>query len=146
MDILEIKKYLPHRYPMLLVDRVLEIELNKSIKCVKNVTYNEEVFQGHFPNRPIMPGVQIIEALAQASGILGFRTFGKTPDDGLLYLFAGIDDVRFKRPVVPGDQLVLESSIITNKRNIWKFDVKATVDGQLAVSGVLTCAITENQE
>lgn len=143
MDVLEIKKYLPHRYPMLLVDRVLDIQPNRAIRCIKNVTFNEEVFQGHFPHRPIMPGVQIIEALAQASGILGFRTVGKTPEDGLLYLFAGIDKVRFKRQVVPGDQLVLESTIITSKRNIWKFDVAASVDGEIAVSGVLTCAITE---
>ena len=144
MDIAEIKKYLPHRYPMLLVDRVLEINPGEAIRCVKNVTYNEEVFQGHFPSRPILPGVVIIEALAQASGILGFKTVDKSPDDGLLYLFGGIDDVRFKRQVVPGDQLVLESKIITSKRHIWKFEVTASVDDQLAVSGTLTCAIIES--
>lgn len=144
MDIIEIQKYLPHRYPMLLVDRVEELSLGESIRAYKNITYNEELFQGHFPNAPILPGVVIIEALAQASGILGFKTVGQTPDDGLLYLFAGIDKVRFKRRVVPGDKLSLESTVITNKRHIWKFDVKATVDGELAVSGVITCAIVDS--
>ncbi len=143
MDILEIQKYLPHRYPMLLVDRVEELVLDDSIRAYKNVTYNEELFQGHFPNAPILPGVVIIEALAQASGILGFRTMDQTPDDGYLYLFAGIDNVRFKRKVVPGDKLTLESKVITRKRHIWKFDVKATVDEDLAISGILTCAIVE---
>ncbi len=143
MDILEIQKYLPHRYPMLLVDRVEELVLDDSIRAYKNVTYNEELFQGHFPNAPILPGVVIIEALAQASGILGFRTMDQTPDDGYLYLFAGIDNVRFKRKVVPGDKLTLESKVITRKRHIWKFDVKASVDGDLAISGMLTCAIVE---
>lgn len=144
MDIIEIQKYLPHRYPMLLVDRVVDIKLGESIKCFKNVTFNEEVFQGHFPNQPILPGVVIIEALAQASGILGFRTVDKTPDDGLLYLFAGIDKVRFKRRVVPGDRLVLESKVASKKRNIWKFDVQASVDDELSVSGIITCAIVES--
>tara|TARA_R110002073_G_scaffold21147_2_gene74915 strand:- start:216 stop:653 length:438 start_codon:yes stop_codon:yes gene_type:complete len=143
MDILEIQKYLPHRYPMLLVDRVEELVLDDCIRAYKNVTYNEELFQGHFPNAPILPGVVIIEALAQASGILGFRTMDQTPDDGYLYLFAGIDNVRFKRKVVPGDKLTLESKVITRKRHIWKFDVKASVDGDLAISGMLTCAIVE---
>lgn len=144
MDIIEIQKYLPHRYPMLLVDRVTDIQEGESIKGFKNVSYNEELFQGHFPNCPILPGVVIIEALAQVSGILGFKTVGRLPEDGLLYLFAGIDGVRFKRRVVPGDRLVLESKILTNKRNIWKFDVSATVDGELAAGGTLTCAIIEN--
>ena len=143
MDIIEIQKYLPHRYPMLLVDRVEELVLDESIIAFKNVTYNEELFQGHFPNAPILPGVVIIEALAQASGILGFRTMNQTPDDGLLYLFAGIDNVRFKRKVVPGDKLVLESKVVTRKRHIWKFDVKASVDGDMAVSGQITCAIVD---
>ena len=144
MDIIEIQEYLPHRYPMLLVDRVEELSLGESIRAYKNVSYNEELFQGHFPNAPILPGVVIIEALAQASGILGFRTVDQKPDDGLLYLFAGIDDVRFKRKVVPGDKLTLESRVVTRKRHIWKFDVKASVDGDLAASGVITCAIVEN--
>lgn len=144
MDIIEIQEYLPHRYPMLLVDRVDELILGESIKAYKNVSYNEEVFQGHFPNTPILPGVMIIEALAQASGILGFKTMDRKPDDGFLYLFAGIDSVRFKRRVVPGDKLILESSVLTKKRHIWKFDCTASVDGEIAVSAVITCAIIEN--
>ncbi len=144
MDIIEIQKYLPHRYPMLMVDRVVEIELGKSIRAYKNITFNEELFQGHFPNAPILPGVVVIEALAQASGILGFRTVGQTPEDGLLYLFAGIDNVKFVRRVVPGDRLDLESTVVAHKRHIWKFDVKALVNGDLALSGLLTCAIVEN--
>jgi len=131
-------------YPMLMVDRVLEIQDGESIRCLKNVSYCEEVFQGHFPDNPILPGVVIIEALAQASGILGFKTVGKTPEDGLLYLFAGIEDVRFKRRVIPGDQLILESKIVASKRHIWKFSVTAKVNDEVAVSGLLTCAITEN--
>jgi len=143
MDIVEIQKYLPHRYPMLLVDRVEELVLGESIRAFKNVSFNEQLFQGHFPNEPILPGVVIIEALAQASGVLGFKTVGKTPEDGFLYLFAGIDNVRFKRKVVPGDRLTLESKVVTRKRNIWKFDVVASVDGVVSVSGLITCAIVE---
>ncbi len=143
MNIQEIQKYLPHRYPMLLVDRVVELELGKRIVAYKNMSYNETLFQGHFPGNPIFPGVLVLEALAQASGILGFKTVDKKPEDGYLYLFAAIDDVRFKRRVIPGDKLMLESTVQTTKRHIWKFDVKATVDGELAVSGILTCAIVE---
>ena len=119
------------------------MSIGESITCLKNVSFCEEVFQGHFPGNPILPGVVIIEALAQASGILGFKTVGKTPEDGLLYLFAGIENVRFKRRVVPGDQLMLHSRVVASKRHIWKFDVEAVVDGEVAVSGLLTCAITE---
>ncbi|MBC6428394.1 MAG: 3-hydroxyacyl-ACP dehydratase FabZ [Cellvibrionales bacterium] len=143
MDILEIQKYLPHRYPMLLVDRVEELVIGERIRAYKNITFNEDLFQGHFPNAPILPGVVIIEALAQASGVLGFRTKGQTPDDGLLYLFAGIENVRFRRRVVPGDRLDLHSRVVTNRRHIWKFAVEATVDGDMAVSGLLTCAIID---
>lgn len=143
MDILEIQKYLPHRYPLLLVDRVTELSEGEYIRCYKNVTYNEELFQGHFPNSPILPGVVIIEALAQASGILGFKTVDKYPEDGYLYLFAGIDNVRFKRRVVPGDQLILESKVVMSKRHIWKFEVTAKVDEEVAASGLLTCAIID---
>ena len=143
MNTEEIQKYLPHRYPFLLVDRVTELVVGESISAYKNLTYNEQLFQGHFPGTPIFPGVLIMEALAQASGILGFRTVGKTPEDGLLYLFAGMEEVRFKRRVIPGDQLLLNSRIVTNKRNIWKFQVEARVENDLVASGILLCAITE---
>lgn len=140
MDVNEIRKYLPHRYPFLLIDRVVEIVDGESIIAYKNITINEEVFNGHFPQAPVFPGVMIIEAMAQASGILGFKSMNKTPDDGSIYLFAGIDDVRFKRQVVPGDRLQLESRVISSKRGIWKFECKATVDGVLAASATILCA------
>lgn len=144
MLIEDVKEYLPQRYPFLLVDRVLELEPNKYIKAYKNVTTNEEFFQGHFPHKPIMPGVLIIEAMAQASGVLGFKSQEKKPRDGYLYYFVGADAVRFKRPVVPGDQLILEAEILTVKRGIYKFQCKATVDGELASSATILCA--ERQE
>ncbi len=140
MDIAEIRKYLPHRYPFLLVDRVTELVENESIVAYKNVSINEEVFNGHFPQAPIFPGVMIVEALAQASGILGFKSQNKTPEDGSIYLFAGVDNVRFKRQVVPGDRLVLESKVVSVKRGIWKFECRATVDGELAASATIMCA------
>ena len=140
MNITEIKEYLPHRYPFLLVDRVLEIELGKSIKAIKNVSVNEPFFQGHFPELPIMPGVLIIEAMAQASGILGFKTENKKPADGSLYMFVGSEKMRFKRPVIPGDQLVLIAEVITVKRGIWKFSVRAEVEGDMVAQGEILCA------
>lgn len=140
MDILEIRKYLPHRYPFLLIDRVVELIEGESIVCYKNITVNEEVFEGHFPHFPVFPGVMIVEALAQACGVLGFKTMGKTPDEGSIYLFAGIDKVRFKRQVVPGDQLFLEARIVSEKRGIWKFDCTAKVDGELVTSASILCA------
>jgi 3-hydroxyacyl-[acyl-carrier-protein] dehydratase len=140
MDIAEVRKYLPHRYPFLLVDRVTELVENESIVAYKNVSINEEVFNGHFPQAPIFPGVMIVEALAQASGILGFKSQNKTPEDGSIYLFAGVDKVRFKRQVVPGDRLVLESKVVSVKRGIWKFECRATVDGELAASATIMCA------
>ena len=143
MDIREIKEFLPHRYPFLLVDRVLELEPGGNILAYKNITANEEVFNGHFPQAPIFPGVMIIEALAQASGILGFSTVNKRPDEKTLYLFAGVDGVRFKRQVVPGDRLMLESSIDSVKRNIWKFSCRASVDDKLACEAKLLCALQE---
>lgn len=140
MHIEEIKEYLPQRYPFLLVDRVVEIDLGKSIVAYKNVTVNEDFFQGHFPDKPIMPGVLIIEALAQAAGVLGFKSQEKKPKDGYLYYFVGADDVRLKRPVVPGDCLKLEATIITGKRGIYKFACRASVDGQLVGSATIMCA------
>ena len=141
----EIKEYLPQRYPFLLVDRVLEIELGKRILAYKNVTVNEEFFQGHFPGKPIMPGVLIIEALAQAAGVLGFKSQEKKPKDGYLYYFVGADDVRLKRPVVPGDQLMLEAVIITSKRGIYKFECRASVDSQLVGTAIIMCAERKNE-
>lgn len=140
MDVNEIREYLPHRYPFLLVDRVVELIEGESIIAYKNITVNEEVFNGHFPQSPVFPGVMIIEAMAQASGILGFKTMNKKPQDGSIYLFAGVDDVRFKRQVIPGDRLQLESRVISEKRGIWKFECKATVDGVLAASATILCA------
>ncbi|RDE18522.1 3-hydroxyacyl-[acyl-carrier-protein] dehydratase FabZ [Motiliproteus coralliicola] len=140
MDVKEIRKYLPHRYPFLLVDRVVELSVGESIVAYKNVSVNEPFFNGHFPDHPVMPGVLIVEAMAQAAGILGFKTMGKTPQDGSIYYFVGSDKLRFKRPVVPGDQLRLEASIVSEKRGIWKFDVKATVDGDLVSSAQILCA------
>lgn len=140
MDVNEIRKYLPHRYPFLLVDRVVELNLGESIVAYKNVTINEPFFNGHFPDHPVMPGVLIVEAMAQAAGILGFKTMDKTPEDGSIYYFVGSDKLRFKRPVVPGDQLQLEARFNSEKRGIWKFDVKATVDGELVSSATIICA------
>lgn len=145
MNVEQIKEYLPQRYPFLLVDRVVEMELGKSIKAYKNVTVNEEFFEGHFPGKPIMPGVLIIEALAQAAGVLGFKSQEKKPVDGYLYYFVGADNVRLKRPVVPGDQLMLEATIITSKRGIYKFDCKASVDGHLVGAAVIMCAERNNE-
>lgn len=140
MDVNEIREYLPHRYPFLLVDRVLELVPGESIVALKNVTVNEPYFNGHFPEHPVMPGVLIIEAMAQAAGILGFKTMNKKPQDGSIYYFVGSDKLRFKRPVVPGDQLKLEATILSEKRGIWKFAVKATVDGAIVSSATILCA------
>lgn len=140
MDVNEIRKYLPHRYPFLLVDRVVELVPGESIVAYKNVTVNEPFFNGHFPDHPVMPGVLIVEAMAQAAGILGFKTMDKTPQDGSIYYFVGSDKLRFKRPVVPGDRLQLEAKIVSEKRGIWKFDVNATVDGDIVSSATILCA------
>ena len=140
MDVREIREYLPHRYPFLLVDRVMELNLGESIVAYKNITINEAIFNGHFPDIPVFPGVLIIEAMAQAAGILGFKTMGKKPQDGSIYYFVGADNVRFKRPVVPGDQLRLEAKILSEKRGIWKFECRAFVDGELASEGTILCA------
>lgn len=140
MDITEIREYLPHRYPFLLVDRVVQLIEGESIIAYKNITINEEVFNGHFPQSPVFPGVMIVEAMAQASGILGFKTMGKKPADGSIYLFAGVDKVRFKRQVVPGDRLTLKSKVISEKRGIWKFECEASVDGEMAAMATIMCA------
>ena len=140
MNIEQIRQYLPHRYPFLLVDRVTDLIKGESIVALKNVTTNEPFFDGHFPEYSVMPGVLIVEAMAQAAGILGFKTLNTKPSDGSLYLFVGCDKLRFKRQVVPGDQLVLEARIVSEKRGIWKFECKATVDGELACSSTILCA------
>jgi len=140
MDIQAILEHLPHRYPFLLVDRVLECEPGKRLKALKNVSVNEPMFTGHFPERPIFPGVLIMEALAQATGILAFRSTDKKPDGTSLYYFAAIDNCRFKQPVVPGDQLILEVAVLKAKRGIWKFSAEAMVDGKVVASAELMCA------
>jgi 3-hydroxyacyl-[acyl-carrier-protein] dehydratase len=141
MDIHEILKHLPHRYPILLVDRVLEIEEGKRILALKNVTINEPFFNGHFPHHPVMPGVLIIEALAQAAAILSFKTLGTLPDEKSVYYFVGIDDARFKRPVSPGDQLTLDVVIERNVRGMWKFGAQARVGDALAAEAKLMCTV-----
>jgi 3-hydroxyacyl-[acyl-carrier-protein] dehydratase len=141
LDINQIKEYLPHRYPMLLVDRVLDWEKDTRITAIKNVTANEEFFNGHFPGKPVMPGVLMIEAMAQTAAILSFLSMGQKPDETTLVYFLGIDNARFKRPVEPGDQLKMEVEIVRVTRGIWKYKAKATVDGQLAVEGDLMCTL-----
>ena len=141
MDIHEILKRLPHRYPFLLVDRVLEIEPGKRIKALKNVTMNEPFFTGHFPNRPVMPGVLMLEALAQASAILAFDNIDVRPDDSTVFYFVGIDNARFKKPVEPGDQLVLNATLERSKAGIVKFAAHATVGDTTVVSADLMCTM-----
>jgi len=141
IDINEIKKYIPHRYPFLLVDRIIELEVGKRVVGLKNVTVNEPFFPGHFPHSPVMPGVLIIEALAQAAAVLAFKTEGTVPDENSMVYFASVDNVRFKRPVVPGDQLMLEAEIVRTIRNIWKFKAVARVEGEVATEAEFMCAI-----
>ncbi|MBL8490203.1 MAG: 3-hydroxyacyl-ACP dehydratase FabZ [Rhodocyclaceae bacterium] len=143
MDIHAILEHLPHRYPLLLVDRVLEVSPGESIRALKNVSVNEPFFPGHYPHHPVMPGVLIVEAMAQAAAILSFRTLGGKPDDKSVYYFVGIDGARFKRPVGPGDQLVLEVKITANKRGIWKFSATAKVEGQVAAEAELMCTVRQ---
>jgi 3-hydroxyacyl-[acyl-carrier-protein] dehydratase len=140
MDALEILRHLPHRYPLLLVDRVLELEKRKRIVALKNVSMNEQFFVGHFPHYPVMPGVLIIEALAQTAAILTFVTLDTLPDENTLSYFAGIDRARFKRPVMPGDQLRLEAELTRELRGVGKYDVRALVDGNLVAEAELMCA------
>ena len=141
MDIHAILMKLPHRYPILLVDRVLELEVGKRIRALKNVSINEPYFMGHFPQRPVMPGVLMLEALAQAAAVLSFETLGEEPDDSTIYYFAGIDKARFKRPVEPGDQLELHVTLDRMKSGVFKFTGRGTVDGETAVEAELTCTL-----
>lgn len=142
-DIYNVLKHLPHRYPFLLIDRVLEYTPDESLVAIKNVTINEPFFQGHFPNRPVMPGVLVVEAMAQACGVLSFRTEQTLPTQNSVYLFVGIDKARFKRPVEPGDQLRIEVSLKRKMHGIYKFDAAAKVDGELCCSAELMCTYKE---
>ena len=146
MDIGQILRTLPHRYPFVMVDRVLEIELGKRIVGLKNVTINEPYFTGHFPGMPVMPGVLIIEALAQAAAILTYQTLKLQPNDGTLFYFAGIDDARFKKPVTPGDQLRLEAEMLRVLRGVGKFRARALVDGCVVAEAELMCAYRNEKE
>jgi 3-hydroxyacyl-[acyl-carrier-protein] dehydratase len=143
MDIGEILKYLPHRYPMLLIDRVVEFHHGESLVALKNVSYNEPYFQGHFPNRPVMPAVIILEAMAQATGILVLRSMDKLPSERSIYYFVGIDGARFRRPVVPGDQLRIEVNLLRSSRGVWKLRSEASVAGDVVASGDLMGAMRE---
>jgi len=141
MDIHEILKRLPHRYPILMVDRVIELEHKKRIRALKNVTINEPYFVGHFPHRPVMPGVMMLEALAQAAALLAYDAADAKPDDKSVYYFAGIDAARFKRPVEPGDQVILDVTLERMKAGIFKFQAKASVGSETAVEASLMCAV-----
>jgi 3-hydroxyacyl-[acyl-carrier-protein] dehydratase len=143
MNINRILKLLPHRYPILLVDRVIELEPTKRIKALKNVSVNEPYFQGHFPDFPVMPGVLILESMAQSSALLAFS---ENHDDDTIYYFAGIDNARFKKPVLPGDQLILNAEVVRSKGGIWKFNAFATVDNEIVAQADLLCAIRQKGE
>jgi len=140
LDIHEVMKHLPHRYPFLLVDRVTDYKVGDYLEAIKNVTVNEPCFTGHFPHRPVMPGVLILEALAQATGILAFKTINEIPNESSLYYFVGIDKARFRRPVEPGDQVILKVKLIKLKRLMWLFDAQALVDGKVVCSAELMCS------
>ncbi len=141
MDIHQILDYLPHRYPILLIDRVLELVPGERITALKNVSVNEPFFPGHYPHHPVMPGVLVVEAMAQSAAILSFKTMGSKPSDDTVYYFVGIDNARFKKPVGPGDQLVLEVTIQAIKRGIWKYSGTAKVDGRVAAQADLICTL-----
>lgn len=140
MDIQEVMRLLPHRYPFLLIDRVIDFKKGEYLTAIKNVSFNEPYFQGHFPERPVMPGVLILEALAQATGLLAYNATGKAADGKSLYYFVGIDNARFKQPVVPGDQLQLTVKLVRCVRAVWKCEAVATVDGNVVASADLMCA------
>jgi 3-hydroxyacyl-[acyl-carrier-protein] dehydratase len=139
MNINEILRLLPHRYPFLLIDRVLDYKVGEYLRGYKNVTFNEPFFTGHFPQRPIMPGVMILEAMAQATGLLAFRTVDRAANNDSLFFLVGIDKARFKRPVEPGDQLMLDVKVVNSKRGIWVFEGEASVDGKIAASAQIMC-------
>ena len=143
MDINQILDHLPHRYPFVLVDKVLSYELGKSIDAIKNVTINEPFFPGHFPHYPVMPGVLVVEALAQAAAILSFKTINDKPNDHSVYYFVGIDKARFKKPVVPGDQLKLNISIERTIKGIWKYKGIAMVEDEIAAEAEIMCVLKE---
>lgn len=145
MDIHEVLQHLPHRYPFLLIDRVLEVEPNGKIVALKNVSMNEPFFPGHYPHHPVMPGVLVIEAMAQAAAILSFKTMGNLPSDDSVYYFVGIEGARFKRPVGPGDQLILTVTIAMNRRGMWKFIGKAEVDGKIVAEAELICTLRNKE-
>ncbi len=146
MDINDISRFLAHRYPFLLVDKVTQLTPGESITAVKNVTINEPFFNGHFPGKPIMPGVLIVEAMAQATGLLGFRTLGDVPRPDLLYVLAGVDKAKFKQQVIPGDQLILRAEILRQKGNVWIYATEAHVDGKLVASAEVKCVATNVEE
>lgn len=140
MDINDILEHLPHRYPFLLVDKVIDFTLGESLVAIKNISVNEPCFTGHFPHRPIFPGVLILEAMAQATGLLAFKTMETKPSTDSLYYFVGIDNARFKKPVIPGDQLELHVSLVKRKRDMWKFKAEGKVDGAVVCQADLLCA------
>lgn len=146
LDIHAIMKQLPHRYPFLLVDRVLECVPGETLTALKNVTINEPFFPGHFPQRPVMPGVLILEAMAQATGLLAFASIGSAPEKNEIYYFVGIDKARFRAPVEPGDQLIFKVRVLNSKRGIWKFAGIAEVDGQVAAEAELMCAARKHED
>ncbi|MDO9450210.1 MAG: 3-hydroxyacyl-ACP dehydratase FabZ [Rugosibacter sp.] len=141
MDIHQVLNYLPHRYPFLLIDRVLEVIPGERISALKNVSINEPFFPGHYPHHPVMPGVLVIEAMAQAAAILSFKTLGQFPDDSSVYYFVGIDNARFKKPVSAGDQLLIDVKLQLNKRGIWKYSAVARVDGTVVAEADLICSV-----
>lgn len=143
MEVTEIQKYMPHRFPFQHIDRVLELVEGEYIVALKNVTINEPHFMGHFPNNPIFPGVYVIEAMAQASGVLALKTLKSEAQKNHAYVLAGADHVRFKRPIVPGDQIIIRSEVLNNKRGVWKFKAEAHVDGVLVTAAELLCAQKE---
>lgn len=143
MDIHKIMEHLPHRYPFLMIDRVLSVEFGKELVALKNVTINEPFFPGHYPHHPVMPGVMIIEAMAQAAALLTFSSMDDKPGSDTVYYFVGIDGARFKRPVVPGDQLILKATILRVMRGLWKFSAVAEVDGEMAAEAQIMCTMRD---